>query len=245
MFSITKSKTLFKNIKASKKAPPKKKKQTIFNVKTKILKCPDCLMEYTQEPADKALHQKFHKQNEQKFSFNSTKDIIKVGPDQVKEMISIVNNELGGSHLSQNELLQCQIFIKLDNKKIQGMIITRKISRAYRAITENKSFDTGTPVVQDNISLDTRKISDTPVLGNITLDMNKPVKCMVGVSRIWTRKEFRGKGVARKLLDHVCKEFYFGLPLSRDNIAFSQPTDMGHELALKFFGRNDFLVYVE
>lgn len=190
-------------------------------------------MEYSQEPADKALHQKFHKQNDNKFSFNSDKNIIKVGLDQgnISEIIKIMNDEMGGSHLSNSELLKCQIHIKLENKKIQGMIISKEISCAYRVVTDS---------VDKNNTL-----SDKPRLGNISLDLNKPVKCMVGVSRIWTRKEFRGKGIARQLLDHVCKDFYFGLVLSREDIAFSQPTDMGHELALKFFGRNDFLVYVE
>lgn len=37
----------------------------------------------------------------------------------------------------------------------------------------------------------------------------------------------------------------FGNELTRDELAFSQPTDLGQKLAMSYFQRLDYLVYIE
>ncbi|KAJ9611656.1 hypothetical protein H2200_004840 [Cladophialophora chaetospira] len=62
---------------------------------------------------------------------------------------------------------------------------------------------------------------------------------VVGVSRIWTSKAFRHKGIALNLLDCVTNQFIYGLELEPQQIAFSQPTDSGAALARAWFGESD------
>ena len=74
-------------------------------------------------------------------------------------------------------------------------------------------------------------------------DMHNAV---VGVSRIWTSKAFRRKGIANNLLDCVVNQFIYGLEIARDEVAFTQPTDAGADLAKAWFDEpTGWSVYVE
>jgi N-acetyltransferase len=74
---------------------------------------------------------------------------------------------------------------------------------------------------------------------------------VVGVSRIWTSKTFRRKGIANNLLDCVVNQFIYGMEIDRAEVAFSQPTDSGAALAKGWFedsetmGKAGWRVYVE
>ena len=79
---------------------------------------------------------------------------------------------------------------------------------------------------------------------------------------MWTASSARKQGIATKLLEtaryfiilywhgvldlHYCRtRFVYGDELTRDHLAFSQPTDSGQKLAMSYFGRSDYLVYIE
>jgi N-acetyltransferase len=62
---------------------------------------------------------------------------------------------------------------------------------------------------------------------------------VVGVSRIWTSQAFRHKGIANNLLECVMNQFIYGMEIEPQQIAFSQPTEMGAGLARAWFGEND------
>jgi len=69
---------------------------------------------------------------------------------------------------------------------------------------------------------------------------------VVGVSRIWTSKAFRRKGIANNLLDCVMNQFIYGMDIDRSEVAFSQPTESGAALARAWFGEEDgWAVYKE
>ena len=72
------------------------------------------------------------------------------------------------------------------------------------------------------------------------------IPAIVGVSRIWTSKAYRRKGIANNLLDCVINQFIYGMEVDKDELAFSQPTESGGELARSWYGEEDgWLVYKE
>jgi N-acetyltransferase len=62
---------------------------------------------------------------------------------------------------------------------------------------------------------------------------------VVGVSRIWTSRAFRHKGIANNLLECVTSQFIYGMEIEPHQVAFSQPTESGAALARAWFGEPD------
>lgn len=60
---------------------------------------------------------------------------------------------------------------------------------------------------------------------------------VLGISRIWTSNQCRKQGVASRLLDTARSNFLYGMTVEKEQIAFSQPTESGGNLARKWFGR--------
>ena len=60
----------------------------------------------------------------------------------------------------------------------------------------------------------------------------------MGVKLVWVDERVRRKGVARRMLDCARKHFRFGMVISKDHVAFSQPTDQGLAFALSYTRRN-------
>jgi N-acetyltransferase len=68
----------------------------------------------------------------------------------------------------------------------------------------------------------------------------------MGICRIWTSSGFRQCGIATRLLDVANSSFQPLLPVRKDLVAFSQPTEKGAILARKWFKRETgWLVYDE
>ena len=69
---------------------------------------------------------------------------------------------------------------------------------------------------------------------------------LLGISRIWTSKSHRRKGIASALLDCARGSFFYGIEVPRDMVAFSQPSENGGKLAESWYGeKSGWLVYAE
>ena len=69
---------------------------------------------------------------------------------------------------------------------------------------------------------------------------------LLGISRIWTSKSHRRKGIASALLDCVRGSFFYGIEVPREMVAFSQPSESGGRLAESWYGeKSGWLVYAE
>ena len=69
---------------------------------------------------------------------------------------------------------------------------------------------------------------------------------LLGISRIWTSKLHRRKGIASGLLDCARGSFFYGIEMPRDMVAFSQPSESGGWLAQSWYGeKSGWLVYAE
>ncbi|KAK9466507.1 ESCO1/2 acetyl-transferase-domain-containing protein [Lipomyces arxii] len=57
---------------------------------------------------------------------------------------------------------------------------------------------------------------------------------LMGVSRIYTAHSFRRMGVAAAMLNAACHSLVYGLEISRDQVAWSQPSDSGCKVATRW-----------
>ncbi|KAK9459050.1 ESCO1/2 acetyl-transferase-domain-containing protein [Lipomyces oligophaga] len=110
-----------------------------------------------------------------------------------------------------------QRILKSDDKRkrtsstvILGHVITEQILSAYYMATDSGrllSDETGTPI---------------------------PVSAYLGISRIYTVHTARRLGIAYNLLDVVRKNCIFGMDLESSEMAWSQPSESGSNLALRW-----------
>uniref|UniRef100_A0A3Q3R0U5 N-acetyltransferase ESCO zinc-finger domain-containing protein n=1 Tax=Monopterus albus TaxID=43700 RepID=A0A3Q3R0U5_MONAL len=70
-----------------------------------------------------------------------------------------------------------------------------------------------------------------------------PEPAICGISRIWVVSMMRRQGIASRMLECLRNNFIYGSYLSKDEIAFSDPTPDGKLFAAHYFGTSQFLVY--
>ena len=116
-----------------------------------------------------------------------------------------------------------RLFMYLSGTKCVGLCLVESISRAHKVEPSPADGASDGPlVVEEGL---------TPAI--------------IGVSRIWTAAGQRRKAVASRLLDSLVSLRLDGRePISKETIAFSQPTNSGANLARRWFGKqHGWLVY--
>lgn len=124
----------------------------------------------------------------------------------VEQVVDLVNKEMEAASQSREELAKLQVFVCLkgDNQVI-GLLLTMQISKAYIATVSDDSIN---------------------VIPNSERDAS------LGVSRMWVRKEYRRQGIAAKMLSLARKSQT--QPITKAQVAFSQPTMEGFKFACKY-----------
>jgi N-acetyltransferase len=182
----------------------------------------------------------------------------------VAQVLEVVNKELGSVDISEEELWsqrpipgdtdpdakkadRYKVFLHVIDGKCVGVCLAERISRAFKAIpipqkptqstNDNKEQPTTTkePTQIDHPPTPTSTSNpDSDTIPQITLSQDS-YPAVVGVSRIWTSRSFRRKGIANNLLECVMNQFIYGMEIARTEVAFSQPTEMGRALAKSWF----------
>ncbi|PNS21428.1 hypothetical protein CAC42_1207 [Sphaceloma murrayae] len=160
---------------------------------------------------------------------------------KAREVLDVVQKDLGAVDIPDAKLWSkdrsatgeavegshCRVYLYILGLKCVGLCLAEYIESASRTI-ESHGSEAG--------------IGQGPSL-SLSDDM-EPAK--VGISRIWTSKCHRKRGIAVALLDSVLRSFDVEGTLTKADIAFSQPTTSGIALARKWHGKNDgWLVYVD
>ncbi|KAK5086846.1 hypothetical protein LTS08_008253 [Lithohypha guttulata] len=184
----------------------------------------------------------------------------------VQKVLEVVNKELGSVEIPENELwgqkvlegeaedskkVDCyKVFLHVIDGKCVAICLAERISRAYKvnSIHLPPAEDVQNHVNVEKRNADIREDSTLltptsatpphhhfPSSADLQLDSTAS-KVVVGVSRIWTSETSRKKGIANNLLDCVLTQFIYGLDIEKEEVAFSQPTDMGAALARSWFG---------
>ena len=134
---------------------------------------------------------------------------------------------------NDNKSDRYKIFLHVKNGKCVGLCLAERITKAYQ-VKDNERAEAGG-----------KELPGTHKSSSVSIEGEK-VAAVVGVSRIWTSKSSRRKGIANNLLDCVLNQFIYGMEIEKDELAFSQPTESGGELARAWYGEESgWLVYKE
>ena len=114
-------------------------------------------------------------------------------------------------------------FLYLVHEKCVGFCLAEKISSAFGVVDGCAAGENGTKIIT------TSKSSSVSVATSADI-------ALLGISRIWTSKTYRGKGLAVDLLECARINFFYGVEAPKDLVAFSQPTESGGRLAERWFG---------
>lgn len=152
----------------------------------------------------------------------------------------VLDDEESGSKIRQSDSEKrndhksdrYKVFLHVKDGKCVGLCLAERITKAYRVKAEKKKKDIG----RDSTGAKSSSISI----------QEGTVPAVVGVSRIWTSKSSRRIGIANNLLECVMSQFIYGMEISKDELAFSQPTESGGQLARAWYGEESgWLVYNE
>nr|XP_029482725.1 titin homolog isoform X3 [Oncorhynchus nerka] len=221
--------------------------------------CSVCGMLYSAaNPEDESQHLLFHNQFTSAVRYVGWKKerilgeypdgkIILVLPDdpkyalkKVEEIREMVDNDLGFQQVETKCPSQTKTFLFISNdKKVAGCLIAEHIQEGYRVIEE--AVPEGSEGEKMMFERQRAWCCST-----------NPEPALCGISRIWVFSMMRRRGIASRMIE--CLSFLLSLPshrnnfiygsyLSKEEIAFSDPTPDGKLFATHYCGTSQFLVY--
>jgi hypothetical protein len=125
-----------------------------------------------------------------------------------------------------------KVYLFIQGQKCVGACLAERIQEAFRVLGQNDAAHTGQLPADTESSSISINAAATPAI--------------LGISRIWTSNLHRNHGFATRLLDSARSDFLYGMTVDKANVAFSQPTESGGQLARKWFRqRAGWLVYID
>ncbi|TRY88927.1 hypothetical protein DNTS_008500 [Danionella cerebrum] len=208
--------------------------------------CGSCGMLYSPDsPEDNFQHTQFHQRFLDTIKFVGWKKervvaefwdgkIILVLPEDPKyatRKVVLESSELGFQQitLSSPSSAKTYLFINSD-RMVVGCLVAESIRQAYRVLEQ--------PAKDKDMSKE-----DFMEHHRAWCCSTVPEKALFGVSRIWVFSLMRRKSIATRLLDTARATFIYGGHLTKEEIAFSDPTPQGKLFATKYCGTPTFLVY--
>lgn len=189
---------------------------------------------------------------------------------KVKEVLQLVNKELGSVDFDPEQLDSCKVFLYISGrKKVIGCAIAERIKQGFciipSATTDANAIDGSSdsvPVDPVAVTMGTRTstlAAKTAVMltsttattehasgsGSAIFCGTEPQPAICGINRIWVSSHHRRRKIASRLLDAIRDRFIYACKLELSDLAFSQPTGDGKALARQYLGTDRFLVYVE
>nr|XP_012566874.1 N-acetyltransferase ESCO2 isoform X3 [Hydra vulgaris] len=140
----------------------------------------------------------------------------------------IVDTELGFTKNQNTNSSDQQVYLFISAKKIVGYAVALPISKAFPIIltTEisNPESACGAPTTSWCCSIE-------------------PVPAVCGISRIWVFSQNRRQNIATRIVDCIRHNFLYGCVISKNKIAFSDPTPDGRIFAEKYIEDPRILVF--
>ena len=125
-----------------------------------------------------------------------------------------------------------KVFLYLADDKCIGVCLAERIHNASKVIGSEIDLS------EHNAGLSTKSSS-------ISTETTRDA-ALLGISRIWTSKSYRRKGIASALMDCARGSFFYGIEVPKEMVAFSQPTASGGQLAEQWYGeKSGWHVYAE
>ena len=135
----------------------------------------------------------------------------------------VIETRKGSSEGGDRRGERFKAFLYLVHDKCVGFCLAEKISSAFGVVS-------GCAAAEDAIN-----VVNTSKSSSISVSTSADI-ALLGISRIWISKTYRGKGLAVELLDCARHNFFYGVEAPKDLVAFSQPTESGGRLAERWFG---------
>ena len=183
--------------------------------------------------------------------------------NKVKKVLEVVNRELGAVDIADGDLWgkmpplesddhkkgerkralrtgkpeeqegRFRVFLYLAGDRCIGLCLAERIRSASKVVDSSGEKISN----QENGAVARSSSILTETSQNLAL---------LGISRIWTSKSHRRKGIASALLNCASNHFFYGIEVPKEFVAFSQPTESGGQLAEGWFGeRTGWHVYAE
>ncbi len=172
-----------------------------------------------------------------------------------------------GEHEDEGQGRKCdryKAFLHVVDEKCVGICLAERITKAHRVLPSETAtsetlsltghFRPTGPATPAATETNEEEPADMPSKPEIPTPVASPAAsfpsssisiteetypAVVGVSRIWTSRAFRHKGIANNLLECVTSQFIYGMEIEPQQVAFSQPTESGAALARAWFGEPD------
>lgn len=179
---------------------------------------------------------------------------------EVQKVLEVVNKELSATTIEADALWSQKSLVEETDKPVEGLKQSESEKRndhksdRYKMFLHVKHGKCIAACLAERIIKahrvkpgEERKGSGVHTLQSSSIEAeDEAVPAIVGVSRIWTSKAHRRKGIANNLLDCVLNQFIYGMEMDKDELAFSQPTASGGQLARSWYGeQSGWLVYKE
>ncbi|XP_054474194.1 N-acetyltransferase ESCO2 [Anoplopoma fimbria] len=212
--------------------------------------CSSCGMVYSADnPEDHFQHTQFHQRFLDSIKFVGWKKervvaefwdgkILLVMPDDPKYAIKkaddvrcVADNELGFQQVTLSRPTQAKTYLFINTERmVVGCLVAESIRQAYRVLEQP---DQHKDMTKDDFMERHRAWCCSTV----------PQQALCGISRIWVFSLARRQGIATRMLDTVRSTFMYGSHLTKQEIAFSDPTPDGKLFATKYSNTPTFLVY--
>ncbi|XP_041814637.1 N-acetyltransferase ESCO2 [Chelmon rostratus] len=212
--------------------------------------CSSCGMIYSADnPEDNFQHSQFHQRFLDSIRFVGWKKervvaefwdgkILLVMPDDPKYAIKkaedvrrVADSELGFQQVTLSRPSQAKTYLFISTERlVVGCLVAEPIRQAYRVLEQPDRFK---DMTKDDFMEQHRAWCCSTV----------PERALCGISRVWVFSLARRQSIATRLLDTVRNTFMYGSHLTKEEIAFSDPTPDGKLFATKYCSTPTFLVY--
>uniref|UniRef100_UPI003AABA3F0 N-acetyltransferase ESCO2 n=1 Tax=Centroberyx gerrardi TaxID=166262 RepID=UPI003AABA3F0 len=212
--------------------------------------CSSCGMVYSADnPEDNFQHTQFHQRFLDSIKFVGWKKervvaefwdgkILMVLPDDPKYALKkaedvrcVADNELGFQQVTLSCPRQAKTYLFINTERmVVGCLIAEHIRQAYRVLEQP---DQQKDLTKEDFMEPHRAWCCSTI----------PEKALCGVSRVWVFSLARRQAIATRMLDTVRSTFMYGSHLTKEEIAFSDPTPDGKLFATKYCNTPTFLVY--
>ncbi|GAA5952489.1 hypothetical protein JCM21900_005326 [Sporobolomyces salmonicolor] len=164
---------------------------------------------------------------------------------KLKDVLDTIDTELSSISLTPSQLAESKLFLFVTpQRKVVACAVVQRIGAAFQVVRSAKEARDGEEDGRPSTDLlrfgeDQGAIFCSPT----------PLPTLLGVQRIWTSTSSRRHGLATLLLDQMASCYIYGFPISHErrsvDVAFSQPTGKGQELARRWTGTQAFKVFVD
>lgn len=166
--------------------------------------------------------------------------------NRVRKVLDVVNAELSSAEIGDDELWGGLIVEKVERQvgkrkgDIEGVERQGDRFKAFLYLLDDKcigfclveKISSAFPVIDSGRG--TGEVIRMSKSSSISVSTEADV-VLLGISRIWTSKSYRSRGLALDLLECARSNFFYGVQVPRTLVAFSQPTESGGRLAERWF----------